>query len=1597
MSRRGSAPSLSLATLNPNGLNGPVKRRAVFKDFQDRRDGVDMLCVEETHCPSEAVAGEWLREGAGPGLPFRGPSAWAFGTSTSRGVAILVSPQVRLDSFESVYRCPHGRIVGVHFTLASRSYLVFCVYAPAEGGERDAFFSGSLRDALLAAVQQHPTAQLLVAGDFNCIESVTLDQVGDTNSAGRTVGFAGGLQPVQQEFGLIDAFRTLHPARRDFTHLATSRRSAARLDRVLVQDRLAPHLTAAGIADGWEGDHRLAFASFTLPSALPQGPGDWVFPAELLVEPQFDTTMTSTFQAWFLQHPVTPARSHAQRWEAFKLFARDRIRLYELRRSERLRQQHRQLQRQAAQAARAWAQRPDDARALNAWAAAQQALQQARTRAAQRAATYAGVLWEDWGESSTAWFHRLAEQRRSDSTIATLEVPSQGGGAATVSLADDNGRRTAGDCIADFYDGALPAGLFHPRPTDPSAQQLLLGSIDHQLPQAAQQQCEGRTNGIDIDELDAALKSCGRGKVPGSDGLTYEFYRAFWGVVGEPLADVFCEAFSAGGSGRLPDSMLLGIIVLVYKGAKAGPRTSVACYRPLTMLNCDYKILAKAIANRFGPALNFVIDRTQTAFLPKRWIGDNVLQHLEEIDYLEATRQPGVIAFLDFEKAYDAISRPWVFQCMQGLGFGPRAIQWVRLLLNGTRACCRFNGFHSREFGVLCGVAQGSPLSPALYIIAAQPLASRLRQLQCTGVIAGVALPDGSSAPPSHQHADDTTIHVPSLSDLTAAWQHAVNPFCAASASRANAAKTKAMLLGSAVDGHGSGYRHAATGVQVVAKDEAIRHLGIMLAPGAAGDEARAAKFAAIEQAVMRRVSHWSAHTLTHDGRAHLAQQVMASMFVYHATFTRPPPNTVLRIHKRLMQFVDGQDTLGGPCRAVLHLPFPLGGRGVPCLPRIIDALQPGIVCRLLHPARVPWKALAAHWWRSLPAPFAGLRSILSAGSPAAPLPPRVAAYAEGFRACMPHRLSPLDTLPAHHRMLEPLFGNPSVLSAQHLPLSPHPFPAAVAAGLHTVGDLATVGTQQPSLPASALTEAAQLRASLPSLLACTAVNPPQEDEHKWWERPAPATQPGPGALPGEVLHVLGGSRAAVYRVELDGSLTAVGEIAWPLPTGQPRARPCLAVRDPTTAPSQPPPGSAAVIGAPSGSNPAGQQDSGQLFYVGPWAAGAQAPVDPTRWGLAGTPLMVSSTKQRTRALLERDAAASDAASAAGYVVGQPIRPSVWPTGRGTPTPLASAEERWTALAAPPPRSRRPAEQTQQADPELAATAAWMRARIDRLSPQQRRQHRLDQQQLEPEGQEQRQLPQRLKWWSVFDDAEGGVPTPPKPPWRKAWRRLRRTSAPRVHRFLAWRVLHAALPPAARLAAWRRSTGRALGRAHGPCCHHPACTTAGSLETISHVFIDCPVARRVRDWACALFHAVWQRRPPPSADGTAVWLAGDFREWDPGGDGAVLWSILRLAVLHYLWTARCQGRQDGQPRSARTIIAQLVHYLRGCMVDDAIRAFSPLHEYAITGGEWLPDRPTLDPSGFHTRWAYRGVLCTHTGSTLHIHLTLTHPLPLPPP
>ena len=118
---------------------------------------------------------------------------------------------------------------------------------------------------------------------------------------------------------------------------------------------------------------------------------------------------------------------------------------------------------------------------------------------------------------------------------------------------------------------------------------------------------------------------------------------------------------------------------------------------------------------------------------------------------------------------------------MQRMGFPAGSIRWVQLLLQGTQAQLMFNkGQLSRTISIDAGCAQGSPLSPLLYVIAAQPLAARCRQLQQAAGFNGIILPEGQPAPCSHQHADDTTLHAADIGSVHVLLQQAVEPFCRA-------------------------------------------------------------------------------------------------------------------------------------------------------------------------------------------------------------------------------------------------------------------------------------------------------------------------------------------------------------------------------------------------------------------------------------------------------------------------------------------------------------------------------------------------------------------------------------------------------------------------------------------------------------------------------------------------------------------------------------------------------------------------------------------------------------------------------------------------
>ena len=78
-------------------------------------------------------------------------------------------------------------------------------------------------------------------------------------------------------------------------------------------------------------------------------------------------------------------------------------------------------------------------------------------------------------------------------------------------------------------------------------------------------------------------------------------------------------------------------------------------WRPIILLNTDYKILAKAYANWVKSVLDSIIHKNLTGFLKGRQIIDNVRSIIDTINYVQSKKIAAVLISVDFEKAFDKV------------------------------------------------------------------------------------------------------------------------------------------------------------------------------------------------------------------------------------------------------------------------------------------------------------------------------------------------------------------------------------------------------------------------------------------------------------------------------------------------------------------------------------------------------------------------------------------------------------------------------------------------------------------------------------------------------------------------------------------------------------------------------------------------------------------------------------------------------------------------------------------------------------------------------------------------------------------------------
>ena len=124
-----------------------------------------------------------------------------------------------------------------------------------------------------------------------------------------------------------------------------------------------------------------------------------------------------------------------------------------------------------------------------------------------------------------------------------------------------------------------------------------------------------------------------------------EYYRTFWDILSQLLIDSYNEPFR---DGSLSDSRNIVAMGLIFK---KNDRSDIKNYRPISLANTDYKILAFVLANRLQNVLSKLISHDQTGYVKGRFIGFNIRKTLDVINYLEKHIKCGLLLLLDFEKA----------------------------------------------------------------------------------------------------------------------------------------------------------------------------------------------------------------------------------------------------------------------------------------------------------------------------------------------------------------------------------------------------------------------------------------------------------------------------------------------------------------------------------------------------------------------------------------------------------------------------------------------------------------------------------------------------------------------------------------------------------------------------------------------------------------------------------------------------------------------------------------------------------------------------------------------------------------------------------
>ncbi|XP_015959674.1 uncharacterized protein LOC107483570 [Arachis duranensis] len=484
------------------------------------------------------------------------------------------------------------------------------------------------------------------------------------------------------------------------------------------------------------------------------------------------------------------------------------------------------------------------------------------------------LKWLKWGDKNTAFFHATTIQRRLRNRIEKLK--------------DETGQWIQGETNIMRLVERHFTKLFT------SEENRNLEECVSDIPRRITREMnEELMANINDEEIKEAVFSMGGLKAPGPDGLNGLFFQQHWEILSKEVCDVVKQIFR---EGSLPEDLGETTIVLI---PKTNQPESLNQLRPISCCNFMYKIVTRILVGRLRRVLDAIISPVQCAFVKGRLIQDNIVIVQEAFHKLnkKGNQDSNDIAIkLDMNKAYDRLEWNFIQRVMEKFGFNR---EWVRLIMSCVKSASyrfKINGKHSTKIIPKRGLRQGDPLSPYLFILAAEWFTVLMDKAREENLISGIRLAPTAPVITHLLFADDCIIFAGAQEEEIYQIIQIINKYTEASGQRINTDKS-GLIFGRQVSIQRRVNIEEITGM--ASWEDPGRYLGLPARWGRSKNKA----LEWIQEKMLDKMQGWKEKLLNQAVKEILIKAVIQAIPVYAMNIIKFPKSFCKRIEAAVARF----------------------------------------------------------------------------------------------------------------------------------------------------------------------------------------------------------------------------------------------------------------------------------------------------------------------------------------------------------------------------------------------------------------------------------------------------------------------------------------------------------------------------------------------------------------------------------------------------------------------------------------------------------------------------------------------------------------------